>query len=332
MATIEKGSIVLVSGANGYIASHVCDQLLQAGYKVRGTVRSQDKADWLYERFDKKYGKGSFEAAMVPDMVAEGAFDKAVKGVSGICHVASVLNFSSDPEEVVTPVVKGTLGLFASATKEATVKSFVLTSSSAAALLPMPDTEIIVTKDTWNDGAVKAAYENKEVDGYTVYAASKTAGERALWKAVSETHPRFQVAAVLPNCNMGEILQPGGAMSASTGSWVSLLYTGDKTPLYYPPQCFVDVQDTARLHVAALTDPGCNGERIFAVAEPFSWNDILAILRRNFPGKSFMDDIKPSRDLSRIPSGDALALLQKYYGKGWTTLEESVKRNVAQLV
>lgn len=31
-ATIPKGSTVLVTGVTGFIASHVADQLLQAGY------------------------------------------------------------------------------------------------------------------------------------------------------------------------------------------------------------------------------------------------------------------------------------------------------------
>ncbi|KAJ8031178.1 Tetraketide alpha-pyrone reductase 1 [Holothuria leucospilota] len=31
---------VLVSGSSGYIAAHIVQQLLQAGYQVRGTVRS----------------------------------------------------------------------------------------------------------------------------------------------------------------------------------------------------------------------------------------------------------------------------------------------------
>lgn len=31
---------VLVTGASGYLASHVVQQLLQDGYQVRGTVRS----------------------------------------------------------------------------------------------------------------------------------------------------------------------------------------------------------------------------------------------------------------------------------------------------
>ncbi|OQE17696.1 hypothetical protein PENFLA_c023G04025 [Penicillium flavigenum] len=35
---IASGSLILVTGANGYIASHVVDQLLQLGYNVGGTA------------------------------------------------------------------------------------------------------------------------------------------------------------------------------------------------------------------------------------------------------------------------------------------------------
>ena len=105
MATIEKGSLVLVTGVSGYIASQTANQFLEAGYRVRGTVRSRDKAEWLYKLFDEKYGKGKFEAVEVPDMMADGAFDEAVEGVDGICHMASVMTFSDKPDEVIPTVV-----------------------------------------------------------------------------------------------------------------------------------------------------------------------------------------------------------------------------------
>jgi nucleoside-diphosphate-sugar epimerase len=78
---IPKGSTVLVTGANGYIGSHIADSYLQFGYKVRGTVRDAKKSSWLAEYFDKSYGKGNFDLVEVPDMAAEGAYDEAVKGV-----------------------------------------------------------------------------------------------------------------------------------------------------------------------------------------------------------------------------------------------------------
>lgn len=77
---IAPGSLVLVTGANGFIGSHVADQLLEAGYRVRGTVRDNSKTAWLKELFDKRYGSGKFESAIVEDMAKPGAFDVACKG------------------------------------------------------------------------------------------------------------------------------------------------------------------------------------------------------------------------------------------------------------
>lgn len=82
---IPKGSLILVSGANGFIGSHVVDQLLQLDYNVRGTVR--DEKPWLNKVFDDKYGKGRFETVVVPTIEKEGAFDDVLDGVSGFIHV-----------------------------------------------------------------------------------------------------------------------------------------------------------------------------------------------------------------------------------------------------
>ena len=105
-STIPKGSLVLVTGINGYIAGHVADQFLQAGYNVRGTGRSIGRIDWLVKHFNEKYGEGRFEPFEVGDMQIDGAFDEAVKGVSGICHTASVTTFSDKVDEVVPATVR----------------------------------------------------------------------------------------------------------------------------------------------------------------------------------------------------------------------------------
>jgi len=328
--TIRKDALVLVTGVNGFIGSHVADQLIKSGYKVRGTVRAQDKAAWLYELFANIYGGGQFEAVEVSDMAADGAFDIAVQGVEGVVHVASVMVSNDKAEDVILPTVKGTLNMLTSASQEPGVRSVVCTSSSCAALFPKPNEKIVVTKDSWNSEALEAMRTKPEPTDFEVYAASKTEAEKAAWKAYDITKPHYQLSAVLPNANFGASLNPDD-QAPSTAKWIQRLYEGDDTIFdYAPPQWFIDVQDTARLHVAALIDPSCKGERLFAFAEPFNLNDILAILRRQNPGIKFMDDREDlGRDLSDIPHHRAERLLRKYYGKGFTKLRDSVKATVA---
>lgn len=325
MSTINKGDLVLVTGATGFIGAHVVEELIAAGYRVRGTSRSKDKAQFLINFVEQKFGSGKLEIADVPDMIADGAYDEAIKGVSGIVHLASVLTFSSNPDEVIPPSVKGTLNILKSATQEPKVKSLVVTSSSTAACLPSVNKKATITKDSWNDFAVKKAYEPSP-DGYVVYAASKTEAERSLWEAVKATSPPFQVAAVLPNANFGTRLRPTGN---STGDWIYGLYNGKDDLFSIPPQYYIDVSDDAKLHVAALVDPSANGQRLFGFAGTYTFNSVLAVFRKLEPSKTFLEDRDQGEDLTEVPNGDAEALLKKHYGHGWTTLEESLKRNIA---
>ena len=50
MPAVPSGK-VLVTGANGYIALWIVKLPLEAGYSVRGTVRSEGKASYLRKLF-----------------------------------------------------------------------------------------------------------------------------------------------------------------------------------------------------------------------------------------------------------------------------------------
>jgi len=82
--TIPKGSIVLVTGVNGFIGSHVADLLMEAGYRVRGTTRHVSKVQELSALWKQKFGEGKFEVFTVENMAKEGAFDEAIKGIINI--------------------------------------------------------------------------------------------------------------------------------------------------------------------------------------------------------------------------------------------------------
>ena len=94
----------------------------------------------------------------------------------------------------------------------------------------------------------------------------------------------------------------------------------------------MNVRDDARLHVIAMIDPACNGDRIFAFDNPFTWDQVLGIFRKLHPNKSFPDDLNDGlEDLSKVPNADAEALLKKHYGHGFIGLEETIRENIEGL-
>ena len=70
--------LVLVTGANGYIAARTIEAFLQAGYSVRGTARSAATTKGLRDALAPYADR--LEIVEVPDIAAAGAFDEAVKG------------------------------------------------------------------------------------------------------------------------------------------------------------------------------------------------------------------------------------------------------------
>ena len=167
---LPTGSLVLVSGANGYIASHIVDILLQLGFNVRGTIRTAKP--WLDSFFQTKYGKTRYESVIVPAIELDGSFDEAVKGVAGFIHVvriynnscyleiiaagniltsqsqASDMSMNPDPDVVIPRTVKGTINALEASLKQSQVKRFVLTSSSTAAYVGLPNVEGVVIDDS----------------------------------------------------------------------------------------------------------------------------------------------------------------------------------------
>ncbi|CRG88054.1 Aldehyde reductase 2 [Talaromyces islandicus] len=329
---IPKGSTVVITGANGYIASHIADLLLELGYLVRGTVRSEKP--WLDQLFEKKYGKGKFQSVVLPDLATEGVYKDIIKGAAAFVHVASDVSFSPDANRVIPPVVKLTTNALTAAAQEASVKRFVLTSSSSAALWPTQDEEgVIIDENSWNDSAVKAAWDPNTPEGQkavSVYGASKTEGERAAWNWIKENKPSFVFNAVLPNYNTGPTLHP--EIKGSTMAGIRNLLEGDSTFIkMFPGQHYIDVRDTARLHVAALLDVSIKDERIFAFVHEFNWTDVIFLLRGLRPDNKDIPEppTNESRDRTVIkPKARAEQILHSFWGRSWVGFNDSVTAGI----
>lgn len=95
---------------------------------------------------------------------------------------------------------------------------------------------------------------------------------------------------------------------------------------------YVDVQDTARLHLAALLSPDVKSERLFAFAGSRSWSELVHILRNLRPNNKLIPDALVGQGYDEtevIPASRAEALLKDLFGRpGWTSFEESIEAGI----
>ncbi|KAH6693494.1 aldehyde reductase [Plectosphaerella plurivora] len=333
--TIPVGSLILVTGATGFIATHVIAKFLSRGYKVRGTVRNLEQASWLVnDRFKASAETGDLHLITVPDLAAEHAFDDAVKGVSAIVHIASILTFDSNPHTVIPQAVAGVTSVLAAALKEPSVKEIVFTSSLVAATRAIVDHETTIDQNSWNEEDVKAAWAPPPYEpsrAMYVYAASKVAAEKALWQFVEEKKPHYTVNAVGPSGVIGEPLHEKHADNPA--NWLAALFKKQKALLdQYFGFYFVDVHDVAALHIAAVLDPEVKNARLQTWGHNANWNDFLPVLRELCPQRDFLPDWPEDFPLTHSPSTDqseSVALLRKWFNQdGWKPLKDSITEAV----
>jgi nucleoside-diphosphate-sugar epimerase len=330
MPAISKGDLVLVTGASGLIAGAIIDLLIERGFRVRGTTRSAAKAQWM----SSHYGP-NFSLVEVPDIAADHAFDEAVKGVDGIAVVATPTSFSSDPNEAIPVPVNGILRILEAAKKEPRVKSIVFTSSTAAVSLPKPGVSYLVDQNTFNDEAVEQAWKPADgpslMQGFIVYSAAKTTAEKKAFEWVKQHKPHFSFNTVIPPLNIGKQSSPKNTGFTSTVGFLHAIFYGDPALTQIPATQYVDVEDDALLHIAALTQPDVDNERIFAIAENFSWREILGILRKLYPERKFLDNVEePEHDGCKFDPAlkpRAEELLRRMGKDGFTGLEDAVRKS-----
>lgn len=125
-------SLVFITGATGFIGAQIVQHTLDAGYKVRLSVRRESQIQDLRRVFDSFADKVDY--VVVPDYTVPSAFDAALKDVTHVIHVASPL--VGGAEDLLTPAVKGTTSVLESALNIPTIKKVVITAS-VASLIPL---------------------------------------------------------------------------------------------------------------------------------------------------------------------------------------------------
>lgn len=113
---------VLVTGASGFIGSHLCEDLVGRGYEVRAMVRKTSNRQWLEGlKIELVYG----------DMNDPASLKESVQGVEAVFHSAAVVR-GGKKGDFLRINYEGTSKL-ARIAADAGVKRFILFSSMAAA-------------------------------------------------------------------------------------------------------------------------------------------------------------------------------------------------------
>jgi len=253
---MSKG-LVCVTGAGGYIASHLVKQLIESGYQVHGTVRNlndERKISHLKKLFPSVE---LFES----DLLAEGSFDKPFEGCKYIFHTASpiVIGKIADPQrDLVDPAVKGTLNVLQSAKKVKTVKRIVVTSSLGA-VATMKSMPYVFTEADWN------LESSLTVEPYRY---SKKLAEAAAWNfAKQPENNSLELVVINPSFVLGPPVS--SRVDSESVTRISSMLSGAYLEKGVPPYALgcVDVRDVARAHILAIEVEKAAGNR-YLVSSP----------------------------------------------------------------
>ncbi|WRT70961.1 uncharacterized protein IL334_007960 [Kwoniella shivajii] len=287
MPAVKPGATVLVTGASGYIAAHITREFLEHGYNVRGTVRDETKGQYLANLF--KGLKGEFSYVIVREIAEDGAFDEAVKGMDGVCHVASPVTFVVEHlEDVAVPAVKGTVGVLKSIQKNApTCQRVVYTASSGTINGPGgPPTRY--NEEDWNEvDLIRCEKEGVEAPGDSKYRASKVLAERAYWDFLKNEQVAFDGVTIHPPMVYGPIIHqcddPAKLNHSVDRIYPYIAGRMKQSDLPESGSNFVDVRDVASAEFRAMITPEAGGNRFCVSAGPYSGNDVCLVLNREMP-------------------------------------------------
>ncbi|KAI0263975.1 hypothetical protein BC834DRAFT_1042584 [Gloeopeniophorella convolvens] len=278
--------LVLVTGATGFVGSHIVDHVLRVGYRVRAIARSGKSATL---RSAYAFYGNTLEIAEIADL-ATSDLTAAFEGVDALIHVGSPLPGTESPEIMVRNTVEATKRVLDYA-RHAGIKKIIATGTFGNVLHP-DDAYITKTfsEDDWNPQTLEDA-KKPGTHPWAVYTAAKVSAERAVWEFAG-ANKDIDITTILPGFVFGP-LGCGQSVDAAPGgtfNWVRALITGEKgrpllanSPPFSPN--YVHVWDVATLHVAALKAAPAPGmqRRALAVAGTVLWPQVSEYLAKSHP-------------------------------------------------
>lgn len=258
MKEIDRNKPVMVTGANGYVASWVVKQLLDEGLKVHAAVRDpskESKIGHLKKLAEESAGSIVFFAS---DLLKPGSYEEAMEGCELVYHTASPFtsNYTDPQKELIDPAVLGTENVINAANATESVKRVIVTSSCAAIYTDAIDTVNapggVLTEAIWNETA--------SLD-YQPYSLSKTLAERKAWE-MAKKQDRWDLVTINMSLVLGPFLNPAATTSESIN--ILKMLGGGEMKMGAPRLGIglVDVRDVALAHYKAGFTPEASGRYI----------------------------------------------------------------------
>ncbi|KAE8384531.1 flavonol reductase [Aspergillus alliaceus] len=276
-------SLVLITGATGFIGSQVVLQTLEAGHNVHLVVRRPEQTDKLRQIFSKYDERLSF--VMLPDITAPGGFDEALQGVDYVIHVASPIAGKGE-SDLLTPAVKGTVSVLESAMKVPSIRKVVITASILSIIPLTPPADDAVVKEDNDFDFTFDAESPAALSPIGQYHASKIAAHKAVTDFVATKNPSFDVVTIHPVLVFGRSLiqETAEELSGSNGMLFQTLMS--ETP-FGKQFLGVHVSDVASAHVRALTKSGTSikGVQPYLVSSKARpWREVHDFVKSQYPG------------------------------------------------
>lgn len=154
--------LIGVTGAEGFIGSHLVEQLLKDGYKVRALVQynSDSSVNWLSEACSGPFA--SRLEVVFGDVRDQGSVSNFVKGCSRVAHLAALISIPYSyvaPRSYVDTNVTGTLNVL-TASLEHNVARVIVTSTSevygSAQFVPMNEAHPLVGQSPYSASKIAA--------------------------------------------------------------------------------------------------------------------------------------------------------------------------------
>lgn len=264
---------VLVTGGSGFIAVYCIIQLLNEGYRVRTTVRSDAKEkltrDMLNAAGVEPGDRLSFARA---DLSSDTGWREAAAGCRFVIHGASPTpnTMTGAEENWIAPARDGMLRVLRAA-KDAGVSRVVLTSAFGTISYGRKPLGRPFNEDDWTDTTANIP----------PYQKSKTLAEKAAWEYVAKDGKGLELATVHPVAVLGPVLATDFSHSITI---IQRMMNGlPRIPKVNSG--FVDVRDVADLHLRAMTMPAANGQRFLAISGHSHWFIELARMLKKRLGK-----------------------------------------------